>query len=149
MYSAALLLMLVVRIYADNMEGPTGNDKRMRRDVCVFWGGLRRIAFKVDRRGWGAKLAVFYSPRGSTAPLKGGLQLLIKSCLRWFISHFNLTTHCLIHWRELSPLRAPCPERKRAQTELPPPSAGHHFVAGPSGAGDHCFRHPRRRKVWK
>lgn len=41
MNSAALLLMLAVRIYADNVEGPTGktnNEKGEERNVVVwFW----------------------------------------------------------------------------------------------------------------
>lgn len=32
MYSAALLLMLAVRIYADSMEGPTG---KRRKKKCL------------------------------------------------------------------------------------------------------------------
>lgn len=75
MYSAALLLMLVVRIYADNMEGPTGNDKRMRRNVCLwFFSGGGRIAFGSLLKlivGGGIKVAVFYYPLG-------GQQLQLK-----------------------------------------------------------------------
>lgn len=74
MYSAALLLMLAVRIYADSMEGPTGkNKKERRRDVRLrLTSPLRVAAFKVDPRGLKSlfpyKLrAYMWKPRSSLA----------------------------------------------------------------------------------
>ncbi len=42
MYSAALLLMLAVRIYADSMEGPTGKRRKKKCLPVWIWRGAQR-----------------------------------------------------------------------------------------------------------
>ena len=72
MYSAALLLMLAVRIYADSMEGPTGKNKtknknkKKRKEGEMFartsplQDGV--AVYKVD--AWGFKAALFLPVAG-------------------------------------------------------------------------------------
>lgn len=57
MYSAALLLMLAVRIYADSMEGPTGKRRRKRYlaqyapvNLLTRIGAVFKVDFEVQRR---------------------------------------------------------------------------------------------------
>lgn len=84
MNSAALLLMLVVRIYADNVEGPTGkkkHDKRERKWAVWFWmvsSKPARFCVVVDNAV--VVCALLFYDSNVAFKVESGLATCIKSC---------------------------------------------------------------------
>lgn len=110
MYSAALLLMLAVRIHADSMEGPTGK-RRNEKKRKIFGFGERAPVnlltrregegrwFKVDYQGLKSlflhsldihgEVKIAFSSFGGFTTLKKKKKERRKSSLRWCVRLFK------------------------------------------------------------
>lgn len=163
MYSAALLLMLAVRIHADSMEGPTGKrrNEKKERNVCLFGFGERAPVnlltrregegrwFKVDYQGLKSlflhsldihgEVKIALSSFGGFKTLKKKKERR-KSSLRWCVRLFKPDPAPLSGANFLLCVRGGALIFLEAwNVELPSSSERHRVITRLTGTGDYSI----------